>query len=641
MSDSTQQRTLLGVAHSDRKNMSKERMVLIAVLISVQVWAALGSLPRGNSPGRTFTVEAAVVVALLAVFGLRSLPIRWIIRGIGIFTALLLGRFGELGHEGGFAGSWKILVWIGALGFALILAPSSRSIPGESDGQLRMLQRMHSAAVRRYSPLQAVVAVAVIAVVLGATLLVGPRMAQQYPLGSSAADVIDGIDRRSNNSLLATDRLDMTTRPRLSDQVVMSVRSPVRAFWRSEIFDVWDGSSWTRSEPFAGRPMVNGVLEPPPDDLSGLYGLPFETEFRFEVGFATAVPHAPSAVQIDTQDDLIQRVDGTLVSPFQPLGRNTTYAVTSRQLPVNEPLLRSVSAIDVVEDYPGILTSLASQLLRSDNDEPVLADAQLSNSVLNQYSQEPYATERVRELAHTVVAGLDNDYDRVRALEAWMDVNTEYSLDAPLAPRGVDVVDDFLFESQLGWCEQIASALVVLAREVGIPARLVTGFTDGDWDPVSGRFTVREHHAHAWAEVWFPQAGWIAFDPTADVPLAGDAASAVGAAASDWREVAGAVLAVGGLGSLILVLLGRHISRWAGAIERYLYLRRRQMKFWWVKEEVAIERLGKRAGIVREPHETLRQYSQRVVTVTGDTTLFDQVDNIELARFGAPSPIET
>ena len=58
----------------------------------------------------------------------------------------------------------------------------------------------------------------------------------------------------------------------------------------------------------------------------------------------------------------------------------------------------------------------------------------------------------------------------------------KYSLDAPLAPQGVDVVDDFLFHSKVGWCEQIASSLVVMARSVGIPARLATGFVSDSRD---------------------------------------------------------------------------------------------------------------------------------------------------------------
>ena len=110
----------------------------------------------------------------------------------------------------------------------------------------------------------------------------------------------------------------------------------------------------------------------------------------------------------------------------------------------------------------------------------------------------------------------------MRAIESWLGANTKYSLNAPLSPSNVDVVDDFLFRSRVGWCEQIASSLVVLARSAGIPARLVTGFVPGSRDALTGRFVVRERDAHAWAEIYFPGIGWQGFDPTASVPLAGD-----------------------------------------------------------------------------------------------------------------------
>ena len=109
-------------------------------------------------------------------------------------------------------------------------------------------------------------------------------------------------------------------------------------------------------------------------------------------------------------------------------------------------------------------------------------------------------------------------------MEAWLAAHVEYDLDAPVPGAGVDAVDDFLFESQRGFCEQIASALAVMLRTQGVPARLATGYVPGDRDRISGVWKVRASDAHAWVEVWFPQSGWQAFDPTADVPLSGEQA---------------------------------------------------------------------------------------------------------------------
>src|SRR5690606_31305722 len=197
----------------------------------------------------------------------------------------------------------------------------------------------------------------------------------------------------------------------------------------------------------------------------------------------------------------------------------------------------------------------------------------------------PRTTERVRSLAEEVTAGATNDYDRIRAIEAWMDEHTEYSLDAPLSPSGVDVVDHFLFESRLGWCEQIASSLVVMARAVGVPARRAVGFAPGGGGDVGHRFVVRERGAPARREGWRPGTAWVAFDPTAAVRLAGADEATPGAAASDWREVAGSLLLAVGLVSLAASWVRRVVTSGARKVRRRLEHRRLVRTRWDVAEE--------------------------------------------------------
>lgn len=88
-----------------------------------------------------------------------------------------------------------------------------------------------------------------------------------------------------------------------------------------------------------------------------------------------------------------------------------------------------------------------------------------------------------------------------------------YTLEPP--PLGKNAVDDFLFTTRAGFCEHYASAFVVLMRAVGIPARVVTGYQGGEINPVDGFMTVRQSDAHAWAEVWLENRGWMRVDPTA------------------------------------------------------------------------------------------------------------------------------
>jgi transglutaminase-like putative cysteine protease len=90
-----------------------------------------------------------------------------------------------------------------------------------------------------------------------------------------------------------------------------------------------------------------------------------------------------------------------------------------------------------------------------------------------------------------------------------------YTLNPPLL--GVHAVDEFLFTTRRGFCEHYAGAFVFLMRAAGVPARVVTGYLGGEINPVDGHLVVRQSDAHAWAEVWLGDAGWVQVDPTASV----------------------------------------------------------------------------------------------------------------------------
>ena len=128
-------------------------------------------------------------------------------------------------------------------------------------------------------------------------------------------------------------------------------------------------------------------------------------------------------------------------------------------------------------------------------------------------------TPRVRDLAARLARGQTNPYDIAATLERYLRTTYGYAtvIDSPPANR--DVVDYFLFDAQKGYCEYFATAMAVLLRADGLPARVVTGYLPGTRQP-DGKFLTRENQAHAWVEVWFPRYGWIMFDPTPrpDVP---------------------------------------------------------------------------------------------------------------------------
>jgi transglutaminase-like putative cysteine protease len=121
---------------------------------------------------------------------------------------------------------------------------------------------------------------------------------------------------------------------------------------------------------------------------------------------------------------------------------------------------------------------------------------------------------RVLTLARDLTATAPTPYERARALETYLR-KFPYTLDVPAPPPNRDVVDYFLFEAKRGYCDYYATAMVVLARAAGLPARLVVGYAPGSYNKLTGQFIIAEADAHSWVEVYFPTYGWIEFEPTA------------------------------------------------------------------------------------------------------------------------------
>jgi transglutaminase-like putative cysteine protease len=103
---------------------------------------------------------------------------------------------------------------------------------------------------------------------------------------------------------------------------------------------------------------------------------------------------------------------------------------------------------------------------------------------------------------------------KIGAITTWLRAGHAYTLRPPVRPAGVDPVEDFLFDRPEGHCEFFASAAVLMLRAAGIPARYVTGFRGGEWNPIGGYVAVRDDRAHAWAEAFVPGQGWVRVDAT-------------------------------------------------------------------------------------------------------------------------------
>jgi transglutaminase-like putative cysteine protease len=128
-------------------------------------------------------------------------------------------------------------------------------------------------------------------------------------------------------------------------------------------------------------------------------------------------------------------------------------------------------------------------------------------------------TERTRQLAAEIIEGRESPHAKAAAIEAYLR-QYEYDLEVDEPPRTVgDVADYFLFDLRRGYCDYYATAFVVLARLAGLPTRFATGYAVGSWDPVEGAWIISEAEAHSWPEVFFPDYGWIPFEPTAGRPM--------------------------------------------------------------------------------------------------------------------------
>lgn len=352
-----------------------------------------------------------------------------------------------------------------------------------------------------------------------------------------------------------TETLDTSVRGDLGDQLVMRVRAPEPAFWRGQTFSEFDGRTWTVS-PERGARRNGPVIDVAPTigDSRGIGAIPSEElvqTYFVEQDLPNIVFAAYQAEQVVFDGSLWTRPDGALRSDVT-LTAGSVYTVVSQRPQVDAGILRSQGDL-------GAFFTRFREVTGGDEVAPFL---EIPAST----------TQRTIDLAAALRTPGESTYDTILAYEAWLGANTEYDLDAPVPRDGADAVDDFLFESRLGYCEQIASTLTIMLRSQGVPARLATGYVPGERDRVSGVWNVRASDAHAWVEVWFPQTGWQAFDPTAEVPLAADAGNAtvggdlIGATLSSIGshgvEIGVALLIAGAAWAVIRMLaLGRYRRR--------------------------------------------------------------------------------
>ncbi len=283
----------------------------------------------------------------------------------------------------------------------------------------------------------------------------------------------------------------------LSDDIILLVDAPYptelpRFYWRARVYDYYDGSQWleTLRTPY--------VLGPERPDLQ-MVGteLREEAEFVFYPRYAISILYTaaepmwvsrPSQASVSISPD--RTVDLGSIKANEYLRPGEQYRVRSSLSTVTITQLRAAGT-----EYPDWVTERYLQLPQT-------------------------ITPRTQELAQSLGEGLDNPFDITYAVTRYLRNHIEYAERIPPAPDYQDRVDWFLFDLRRGYCNYYATSEVVLLRLLGIPARMAVGFSAGeanltsvDGDTV--RYTVRQRDAHAWPEVYFPNIGWVEFEPTA------------------------------------------------------------------------------------------------------------------------------
>jgi len=157
-------------------------------------------------------------------------------------------------------------------------------------------------------------------------------------------------------------------------------------------------------------------------------------------------------------------------------------------------------------------TATADELRAAGNNYPA--------EIRRRYLQMPELDSRVPELARQATSAAANPYDKAVALQSYLQTRYQYTLDQG-SISAKDPLANFLFVRKAGHCEYFATAMTMMLRTLGIPARYINGFQTGEYNDVGGDFIVRASDAHSWVEAYFPGRGWITFDPTP----AGEAAS--------------------------------------------------------------------------------------------------------------------
>ena len=346
----------------------------------------------------------------------------------------------------------------------------------------------------------------------------------------------------------------------LKDAPILWADSRYPSYWTSRNYSVYTSQGWQSGDTLSLDVDPEGV-PPPPQGARGrteiiqTVQVGYATPSMFTGGNLTSVDRkatvevlAPRQYDIDLEDfsgdselpgelsilaqrlrdelrpgqgDLRLQIGGLLPSDMllQEMhftGRGDLRAVTVER---KVPFVQEISSIRFNEPLePGEPYTITSSVPLASDQQLRGAGTDYPSFVTDHYLQLPASLpQRVRDLAEQVTEGQDNVMEVIASIQEYLS-GLEYSLEIEAPPFDSDGVDHFLFEARKGYGEYFASAMAVMLRAVGVPARVAAGYSPGEFDPEQELNIVRDTDSHAWAEVYFPEYGWINFEVTPGRP---------------------------------------------------------------------------------------------------------------------------
>ncbi|MEK3945410.1 transglutaminase family protein [Paenibacillus sp. FSL H3-0310] len=285
---------------------------------------------------------------------------------------------------------------------------------------------------------------------------------------------------------------------------VFTALTSQRTYWRGESIAYYDGRRWIRGGEEFTPLNLSSLPQIPATVTTTNGGRTLQQRIQFAIPSSGGIPvfNAGTITDVET----VQLSNGSQLGYVLANKDRDTFRLPD-----------SVGSTRITEYIvDSILPESNPVLLRGLGD----ADPQ---EIKNKYLQLPdLLPERVKALAEKLTASSGNRYDSATAIRDYLQNGYSYTLDTMVPPAGADFVDHFLFETKQGYCVHFATAMTVLLRSTGIPARYVQGYGPGTQqeEAMPAKYLVTQGDAHAWVEVYFSGAGWVPFDPTPGPALA-------------------------------------------------------------------------------------------------------------------------